>query len=317
MSLSGRKMSLGRRISVYCQGHLRHALGSLGELWRLPLTSLLTMAVLGISLSLPTVLAVLVKNSAQMQQQWTDPTEISLFLRADLSDARLQGLQSRLKGMAEIDRFEYLSAEQSLQDFKAMSQYGDALQYLDNNPLPAVIRVIPSLRHRELEPLQQLKLKLEALSEVDIARLDLDWLMQLKALMNSLAKMAWGLAALLVGTVVLVTANTIRMAITQRQDEIRVMKLVGATNGFVRRPFLYAGVWYGVIAAVIAWTLVSATLVWFDRALGEFISSYQSGFQLAGLSGAELGTMMLASVLLCWLGAWLSVQRHLTAIEPQ
>ncbi|WP_417344465.1 permease-like cell division protein FtsX [Ferrimonas sp.] len=317
MSLGADKQPLGRRFMAYLQSHFRHLFASLGELWRLPLTSLLTMAVLGISLSLPTVLAVLVKNSAQVQQHWTDPTEISLFLDAGLSEQRLASLQSQLRGMEEVGQVDYFTADDSLADFKAMSQFGEALQYLDDNPLPPVIRVLPSLQYREVERLQRLKQKLSGLNGVEMARLDLEWLLQLKALMASLSKMAWGVAALLIGAVVLVTANTIRMAITQRQDEIRVMKLVGATNGFIRRPFLYAGIWYGLSASVIAWTCVSAILIWFDGALAEFVSSYQSNFRLEGLSLSELGAMVGTSVLLCWLGAWLSVQRHLTAIEPQ
>ncbi|TKB55047.1 permease-like cell division protein FtsX [Ferrimonas aestuarii] len=310
-------MSILHRLKTGLQNHCRQSVASLGDLWRLPMTTLLTVAVLGISLSLPSVLGVIVNNSHQLQQQWTDPTEISLFLKADVSPNRLASLQTRLSGMSEVASFSYQSADQSLQEFQQLSQFSEALNYLDNNPLPAVITVIPSNRHRELEALERLKSKLEGLNEVELARLDLDWLQQLRTMIASLEKMAWGMASLLVLAVILITANTIRMAITQRQDEIRVMKLVGATDAYVRRPFLYAGVWYGLLAALIAAMLASSMLLWFEIALAEVIDSYQTQFTLQGLSGSDLLTLVFTSITLSWLGAWVSVSRHLRAIEPQ
>ncbi|MBY5993402.1 permease-like cell division protein FtsX [Ferrimonas balearica] len=298
------------------QQHLRQSLSSLGELWRAPMTSLMTMLVLGFSLSLPALLMVLSNNAAKVEAQWQSAAEISLFLKLDLDESRRQGLVTRLRGMPEVLEVHYLSPEDALAEFQQQSQFGEALRYLDSNPLPAVIRVLPSGRHSEADAARALRDRLAEHSEVAMARLDLDWLQRLQALANVGRQSGSALGVLLILAVVLITGNTIRLSIMQRFHEIKVMKLVGATEAFIRRPYLYGGIWLGLLAALVAMVLVNAMLIWLDGAMAQLLSLYRSQIRLEGLSAGQSGALVLFSCGLGWLGAWLSVRRHLRAIEP-
>ncbi len=311
------KLPFTQRLKSGFQQHIRHALSSLGELWRTPMTSLMTMLVLGFSLSLPALLMVLSNNAAKVEAQWQSAAEISLFLRLDLNEARRQSLVTQLRSMPEILEVHYLSPDQALAEFQSHSQFGEALKYLDSNPLPAVVRVLPSARHSEADAARALRDRLAQFNEVAMARLDLDWLQRLQAMGQVGRQSGTALAALLILAVVLITGNTIRLAIMQRFHEIKVMKLVGATEAFIRRPFLYGGIWLGLLAALIAMVLVNAMLIWLDGAVAQLLSLYRSQVRLEGLTGSQSGSLILFACLLGWLGAWLSVRRHLRAIEPR
>ncbi|SHI01547.1 permease-like cell division protein FtsX [Ferrimonas marina] len=317
MNLKRRKLPLGQRMVSFLAQHLRQLLASLGELWRTPMTSLMTLLVLGFSLSLPALLLVLANNAAKVEQQWHSAAEINLFLQMDLAESRQQALVTRLRGMPELIEVQWQSADAALEEFRQNAQFGDALAYLDDNPLPAVIRVLPSARHSGAEAARSLRDRLAGEPEVALARLDLDWLQRLEALTATGRQAGAALGLLLLVAVVLITANTIRLSIMQRSDEIRVMKLVGATEGFIRRPFLYGGLWLGLLSALLALVLVNAMLVWLDGAMAQLLSLYRSQFRLDGLSAQQGSGLMLGACLLGWLGAYLSVRRHLRAIEPQ
>ncbi len=317
MSRVRRKVSLGRRWRSGLSQHLRHFLSSLGELWRTPVTSLMTLLVLGFSLSLPALLWVLANNAAKVEAQWQSAAEVSLFLHEEIPDGRLQSLLTQLRGMPELVEVHYHSPEAALAEFRQHAQFGEALGYLDENPLPGVVRVLPTVRHADPVAAGRLRDRLAQLPGVAMARLDLDWLTRLEALSATGRRAGAGLALLLLMAVVLITANTIRLSILQRFDEIRVMKLVGATEAFIRRPFLYGGLWLGLLSALLALVLVNVMLVWLDGAMAQLLSLYRSQFRLDGLGIGQGVAVMAASCILGWCGAWISVRRHLRAIEPQ
>ncbi|WP_298440847.1 permease-like cell division protein FtsX [uncultured Ferrimonas sp.] len=312
-----RKLSAGRRFTGFFAQHAKQLVASLGELWRTPVTSLMTMLVLGFSLSLPTLLLALSNSAVKVEQQWQSSAQINLFLQMDLVEASEQQLLGTLRGMAQLSSVEYQSAEQALQEFQANSRFAGALQYLDDNPLPAVIKVVPSRQHRSGQAVRALQQQLQALPQVSLARLDLDWLERLQALSNTARTTGSALSLLLILAVVLITANTIRLGIMQRFHEIKVMKLVGATEAFIRRPFLYSGLWLGLMSSLLALVLVNALLIWLDGAMAQLLSLYDSQLRLDGLTGSQVATMMFSACGLGWLGAYLSVRRHLRAIEPQ
>ncbi|WP_240473406.1 permease-like cell division protein FtsX [Ferrimonas senticii] len=314
--MSRSKLGLGQRIRGFFAQHLKQLVASLGELWRTPLTSLMTMLVLGFSLSLPTLLLALSNSAVKVEQQWHDSAEINLFLNPKLSEQSQQRLLATLKGMPEVGSLQFQSAQQSLAEFQANSHFGKALDYLDDNPLPAVIKVLPSLQYRTGEGAKALQRQLQAMPEVELARLDLDWIERLQALSATVRSAGSALSALLVLAVVLITANTIRLGIMQRFNEIKVMKLVGATEAFIRRPFLYSGVWLGLISAMLALVLVNGLLLWLDGAMAQLLSLYDSQLRLQGLNGDQVWLLFLCSCSLGWLGAYLSVRRHLRDIEP-
>ncbi|BAJ00186.1 permease-like cell division protein FtsX [Shewanella violacea] len=314
--LTRSKLPISGRIVMFFIRHIQHAMGSMGELWRNPISSIMTMAVLGVSLSLPAALQVLVKNAETITQSWNSAAEISLFVNDARSERTIQSLIARIKVYPEVSEVNYINRDQALEEFRSLSGFGEALSYLDTNPLPAVVTVTPSLRYSSPAGARELLKKLEHEPEVSFGRLDIEWLERLQAVVKLLERTVLAIAALLVLAVVLVIGNTIRLAIMNRRDEIEVMKLVGATEAFIQRPFLYTGIWYGVIGGILAWIIINVLVLYLDSALVELLGLYGSKLQMESLSMVELFQLVGLASFLGWLGSYLSVRHHLRAIEP-
>ncbi|ABI70140.1 permease-like cell division protein FtsX [Shewanella frigidimarina] len=316
VNITQSKLPLSGRIVMFFIRHVQQGMSSMGELWRSPVSSIMTMAVLGVSLSLPAALQVLVKNAENITQSWNSAAEISLFINKGRSEQSIQSLLSRIKAFREVESVTYISRDQALEEFQRLSGFGEALSYLDENPLPAVVTVTPSLKYSSPTGARELLVKLERESEVNFGRLDIEWLERLQALLKLLEKTVLAIAALLVLAVVLVIGNTIRLAIMNRRTEIEVMKLVGATEAFIQRPFLYTGIWYGVIGGILAWLIINVLVWYLDGALAELLGLYGSELTIQSLSFSELIKLVLLASFLGWLGSYLSVRQHLRSIEP-
>lgn len=310
------KLPMSGRIVMFFIRHVQQGMSSMGELWRNPLSSVMTMAVLGVSLSLPAALQVLVKNAENITQSWNSAAEISLFINEGRSEQSIQSLISRIKVFREVESIDYINRDQALEEFQRLSGFGEALSYLDENPLPAVVTVTPSLKYSSPTGARELLRKLEREPEVSFGRLDIEWLERLQAMLRLLEKTVLAIAALLVLAVVLVIGNTIRLAIMNRRTEIEIMKLVGATEAFIQRPFLYTGIWYGVIGGLLAWIIINLLVWYLDSALADLMGLYGSELSLQSLTFAELGQLVLLASFLGWLGSYLSVRQHLRKIEP-
>tara|TARA_R110000737_G_scaffold8048_3_gene23508 strand:- start:1547 stop:2521 length:975 start_codon:yes stop_codon:yes gene_type:complete len=313
---SSRHLNWTGRITARALRHLQQAIGSLGDLWRTPFTSVMTVLVLGISLTLPATLHLFVKNTQTVTEQWNSASEITLFLKLSTSDKAAQSLVQRIQLYPEVDNVVYISAEQALAEFKVISGFGQALEYLDENPLPATLLVTPAKRFSQVQAARELLLKLEQERGVDQGKLDLEWLTRLEAMAALIEDVVIGIAILLCLSVVLIIGNTIRLAILNQKDAIAVMKLVGATDNFIQRPFLYAGVWYGVLGGFVASICVAILASYLSGALSQLTDLYQSQFVLVGLSFYELLLLQLMAVGLGLLGSFISVRQHIRAIEP-
>jgi cell division transport system permease protein len=310
-------MTPGHGVVMFFIRHLQQALASIGELWRMPFSSLLTMAVLGLSLALPATLHLLLKNSQQLQGTWDNASEITLFLTDDLSDAATTKLTNRILLYSEVASVRHISPSQALQEFKQLSGFGEALDYLDENPLPALLLVVPTSKYSSADGAKLLLDKLQQQREVEFGKLDVAWLEKLGAIIALLKDAVLALGVLLLVAVVLVIGNTIRLSILNRRDEIEVLKLVGATDDFIRRPFLYTGIWYGIIGGLIAWICVSLMLWWMEDALVHLVGQFGGDFTLTGLSFNEFLWLVFGGATLGWLGAYGSVTRHVREIEPE
>ncbi|MCF1430242.1 MAG: permease-like cell division protein FtsX [Shewanella sp.] len=315
--LNRSKLPLTGRVVMFFIRHIQQAMGSVGELWRNPISSLMTMAMLGVSLSLPAALQVLVKNAESITQSWDSAAQISLFIDEGRSEHSIQSLITRIKVFPEVAEVSYINREQALQEFQALSGFGDALSYLDTNPLPAVVMVTPTSRYSSPQGARELLQKLQRQPEVSFGRLDIEWLERLQAGVKLLQRTVSMVAALLILAVVLIIGNTIRLAIMSRRSEIEVMKLVGATESFIQRPFLYTGIWYGVIGGVLAWVIINLLVWYLDGALVELLGLYGSQINMQGLTFTELLQLVGIASFLGWLGSYLSVRQHLQAIEPE
>lgn len=314
---SDRKIGFSQAVVMFFISHIRQALGSLGELWRQPAASLMTIGVLGLSITLPSTLYILVKNTEKISAGWEQASEISLFLTESTNAGSAQQLITRIKTWPEVDSVTYIPADDALKEFQHMSGLGDAVAYLESNPLPDVVLVAPTQKHSTPDAAARLLEKLKDQREVDVGKLDIEWLERLYAVLNIARELVTLIGGLLFISVVLIIGNTIRLNILNKRDEILVMKLVGATDAFIHRPFLYTGFWYGLLGGLIAWFAVILILWWMDSSIQAFAAMYQKEFNITGLTGSALLTMLGLSVALGLIGSLISVQRHVSEIEPQ
>lgn len=314
--MSQHKLSWLQRLAMYGVDHLRQLFASLGELWRTPLSSLMTIAVLGVSLALPASFYVLLKNAESVSAFWQSKAQISLYLQQGTTEQQVTELQQRLAAMPEIEKITYISAEQGLNDFKGAAGFAEALDLLADNPLPAVFILGLSEAGRAPDAAELLLADMNAEPTVATARLDMAWLARLSGIVDLLRQVVVGMASLLLAGVLLVVSNTLRLNILNCRYEIEVMKLVGATDRFIQRPFLYVGLWYGIIGGLLAWWLTLIMVFWLSHKVSALAALYQSDFDLLGLSLQESLLLILTGTLLSLLASGFSVRRHIRAIEP-
>jgi cell division transport system permease protein len=308
--------SLKQRLAAWRLHHRQMLVAGFTRLYRKPVATGMTVAVIGISLALPASLLVLVQNVKQVSGSWQGAARISLFLKQGLSDQDVQKTATAARDIKGVASLQIITADQALTEFKNRSGFGDALALLGDNPLPAVLVVQPDAAHSMPESAALLGQSLASLPQVDRVRLDVQWLRRLQAILDILGRAVLIIGSLLGLAVILIVGNTIRLDIEGRRTEIEVSKLIGATDRFIRRPFLYYGAGYGLTGGVLAWLLVTVSLALLGGPVARLAGLYGSDFNLsgAGLSGALM--LLAGGALLGWLGAWLAVARHLRDIEP-
>lgn len=320
---SPRRISARDRFAAYWLHHRQVARDSLLRLLRNPLGSLATWLMIGIALALPGGFYLLLDNLSQLGGRWDGAPQISVFLQQDVDESAGVALQQRIAQLPGVTHAEYISREQALAEFRSLSGFGEVIDHLDANPLPAVISVRPLVVQNALggrggaAAVQKLFDQIKTMPGVERAVLDMEWVQRLYALLDVGRSMALALAAMLGLGVILVISNTIRLAIESRRDEILVVKLVGGTDAFVRRPFLYSGLWFGLGGGLAAWAMLAASLVWLGNPVAQLASLYHSDFALNSLGLAQIAALLLIGSVLGWCGAWGSVHRHLGAIEPR
>lgn len=301
---------------LYLQRHVQAMLYALGRVCRQPGASLMTIAVIGIALALPTGLYVALQNVQGISAGWESAAQISLFLKKGVDDGAARVLAAELQAYAEVAQVSYIAPEQALADFRATSGFGDALDVLGENPLPAVLVVRPAADSGSASGIEQLLERLKQRPEVEIAQLDMEWVKRLFAILQIGQRGVLVLAVLLALAVLLIVGNTIRLIINNRRDEIEINKLIGATDAFIRRPFLYFGLWFGLLGGALAWLLVSASLLALAGPVRRLAVLYDSSYSLAGPGWTNGVALLALSGALGLLGAWLAVRRHLAEIEP-
>ena len=297
--------------------HAQAFLGSLGRLARSPFSSALTVLVIGLALALPTALRLLVTNAQAATGSFTGAINLSVYLHTDVPLAKAQQLEHSARERPEVARVELIPADKAMEEFRNYSGFGAALDALKENPLPHVLRVQPRASAQSAASVESLKRYFIAWPEVDLVQVDTEWVRRFNAILEVLGRLLAIAAALLGAGVVAVIGNTIRLEILNRRAEIEVTKLVGGSDAFVRRPFLYTGVLYGLGGAAVAWMIIEAAILILDRPIATLAQLYGSHFSLQGPSPQEAGILFAAGIVLGWLGAWISAARHLRRIEPR
>jgi cell division transport system permease protein len=294
--------------------HAANLVGAAGRLARQPIASLLTILVIAIALALPAGLRVFLDNVTALTGNWQSAADITVYMSLDTAAEEAQTLAARIGERPDVAATRLIPSEQALAEFRERSGFGEALEALSGNPLPHTIVVSPA-GGTSADP-GPLRAALADEAGVDLVQVDTEWVARLQALLALAGRIANIAAALLAAAVVLVIGNTIRLEINNRRVEIEVMKLVGGTDGFIRRPFLYLGLWYGGAGAVFAWLLIMIALLLLGGPVDELAALYSSDFRLSGLSARDSLTLLGGGAGLGWLGAWLAAARHLRSIEP-
>jgi cell division transport system permease protein len=303
-------------LRAWLASHAQGMLASLGRLSLAPVSTLMTVAVIAIALALPMALNVLIRNVERAAVGWDGNASLTLFLRPSVSDEQASQVAATLQGWTEVAGVRLVTRAAALADLRERSGFAPALDLLEQNPLPPVLVLRPAAGKTEEVALEQLRVRLEQLPEADFAQVDLKWVQRLRAITDILHRGAILLAALLALAVLLIVGNTIRLEIDGRREEIAIMGLVGATPGFVRRPFLYSGLWYGLSGGLGAWLLISVALWLMQGPVVRLTALYGSELRLVGIDLLSFLGLLLGSALLGLLGSWLAVTRHLYELEP-
>lgn len=300
---------------AWIESHRASLVDSLKRLGRQPFGSLFTCLVMAVALSMPMGLSLLLKNVERLGGSWQRAAQISLYMDISASDADGQALVAKAKDLAGVADAEYISRGKALDEFQQQSGLGEALKELPDNPLPGTVVVTPL--EVDKGALEALRGQLAALPNVQQAQLDLVWVERLAAILKLGDRFIFGLAVLLISALLLVIGNTIRLHIENRRVEIEVIKLVGGTDSYVRRPFLYMGALYGLGAGLLAWGILAFGLNWLNKSVVGLSELYGSDFALAGVPPSDGVSLLLGAVLLGYIGAWIAVARHLRELAPR
>jgi cell division transport system permease protein len=302
-------------VAAWLESHRSSLLDSLRRLGKQPIGSFFTCLVMAIALSLPMGLSLLLSNVERLGGSWQRAAQISLYLKLDASPAEGTKLRDDIKAIPGVADAEYVSSDDALKEFQQQSGLGEALKELPQNPLPGVVVVTPN--EVDKPALEALRTRLAEMPKVQQAQLDLVWVERLAAILKLGDRFVFGLTVLLVLALLLVIGNTIRLHIENRRTEIEVIKLVGGTDSYVRRPFLYMGALYGLGAGLLSWGVLAYGLNWLNGAVVELAGLYGSDFSLTGVPAADGLSLLLGAVLLGYIGAWIAVARHLRELAPR
>ena len=297
--------------------HMHALLGSMGRLARTPFSTGLTVLVIALALALPTALRLLVLNAEAATGGFSRAIDLSVYLKPDVPLTKAQQLERNARERAGVARVELIPADKAMEEFRSYSGFGSALDALKENPLPHVLHVQPRADAQTAAAVETLRRYFTAWPEVDLVQVDTDWVMRFNAILDVLRNLLAIAAVLLSAGVLAVIGNTIRLEILNRRAEIEVTKLVGGSNSFVRRPFLYTGVLYGFAGALLALGIVEIAVIVLGRPIATLAEVYGSHFALQGPPLDDVGVLLATGIVLGWMGAWISAARHLRRIEPR
>ena len=316
---SGRTQRLGTSttrlpggIRAWGRRHAFSLLSSLGTLVRQPIASAMTVMVLAVALCLPAGLWVTFDNASRISQEWERLDTLSIFLDGEIGESQAMRLSSHLSSWSDITAVDPISPSEGLAELTGQMTLGDVMAGIEDNPLPWVLEITPV----SAADLLDLADRLRRQDGVDAVIVDQQWLERLGAMVDLVRQLTLLLAVLFAAAVAFVVGNTVRMDVQNRREEIEVMALVGATTGFIRRPFLYSGLWYGLSGGLLAWLLVQLGVMVLSGPVEALGGTYESDFVLTTLP-ADITLILLAgSGLLGIVGSWLAVDRQLRHIHP-
>lgn len=275
------------------------------------IASLLTIIVIAISITLPTIGYLLWKNANQAAHQWYPTPNLTVYINKTLNQKDTDNLIKQITQFPEVERVNYLSRDETLQEFKLWSGFSEALELLDENPLPAVAIIMPKDEAKQTAILHAIQTEIVKLKGVDDVRLDDSWFTRLTTFTDMVKTIVWTISIFMMIAVALVIGNSIRLAIFSRRQTIIVMQLIGATDGFILRPFLYSGMFNGFISAILALILSEIFIFRIDAIILNVSSVFGTIFNLEGLNWDESLFIILIATMIGWLSALLATKKYL------
>lgn len=303
-------------IATWLTRHVSTSIGSLGRLFQQPFSSLMIILVIAVTLAIPASLNLIVKNAQFISSGWDNALDFSIYLRKDLSESEANGLARLIQQRADVESVQLVTAADALEEFKLQSGFGEALDHLTENPLPHTLVVRPSPVNTS-QSIILLQEELGNLPEADLVQVDTEWVQRFHAILDIIRQAIVIGASLLGVAIIVIIGNTIRLDIQNRREEIEVTKLIGASNAFVRRPFLWSGFWYGLFGGLLALGLVQYGLFLLEQPAARLAGLYQSRISLLSLDFQEGLSILGIGILLGLVGSWFAAARHMRRIEPR
>jgi cell division transport system permease protein len=303
-------------VTIWLGRHGRTASASFSRLVHQPFASLMIILVIAVTLAIPAALNLVIKNFTAISSGWDDALDFSVFLDTGISESEAEALTRLISQRADVDNVRLITAEDALAEFKEQSGFGSALDHLPDNPLPHTLVVRPSPANTT-QSMTLLREELDSLPETELVQVDTEWVQRFHAILEIVQQAIMIGAGLLGAAIIVIIGNTIRLEIQNRRDEIEVTKLIGASNAFVRRPFLWSGFWFGLFGSVLALGLVQYGLYLLRPTVARLAGLYQSGVTMLTLDLRDSLTIIGVGVVLGLAGSWLAAARHMRSIEPK
>ncbi|MDG2288996.1 MAG: permease-like cell division protein FtsX [Woeseiaceae bacterium] len=302
--------------SIWLARHTSTSLGALGRLSRQPFASLMIILVIGVTLALPAAINVIVKNMQSVSNSWSNALDFSMYLKKGLTVSDAEDLANLIRQRADIESVGLITADEALLEFKKQSGFGKALNQLSENPLPHALVIRPSSGNTGAS-LTLLQEEIRNLPETELVQVDTEWVQRFHAILD-IVRQAISIGVVLLGiAIVVIIGNTIRLDIENRREEIEVTKLIGASNAFVRRPFLWTGFWYGLLGGAFALLLVQYGLYLLREPVSRLAGLYQGKIAVASLTITESSAIIGIAVFLGLFASWVTAARHMRRIEPR
>ncbi|MEM8682060.1 MAG: permease-like cell division protein FtsX [Pseudomonadota bacterium] len=302
--------------SIWLGRHASCCSGAFLKLVKQPFASLMIALVIAITLALPASLNLVVRNVAAISGGWEEALDFSVFLDRSLTLSEAEGLARLIEQRADVETVTLTSSEDALAEFREQSGFGAALDKLSENPLPHTLVVRPSAANTT-DTIELLREELSNLPETDLVQIDTQWVQRFKAILEIVEQSILIGAVLLSLAIIVIIGNTIRLDIQNRRDEIEVVKLIGASDAFVRRPFLWSGFWFGLFGAALAIALVQYGVTLLRPDVERLAGLYQGNLVVLTLEIREIGAILGVGVALGLVGSWLAAARHMRAIDPR
>ncbi len=305
------------RLVAYRDQHAQSLFSSLGRLFATPFQSTMTIGVLAIAIALASGFYLVVINLQQLTSGLEASNQMSLFLREEVSEARANKFADSIRKNPDVKMVKVITKKQAMDEFKKFSGFGDAIDVLEKNPLPIVLEILPKDSLVDKQAITKLFEELKQSTEVAFAQMDMAWVDRLQAIVSAARLSAILLAILLALAVFFIAGNTIRLEIHNRRQEIIIAKLVGATNGFIQRPFLYTGFWIGFLSGVLGWFIVTFFMLILRSSVENLSGLYQGAFHLLFFTYTETLLLLLLSSGLAIVGSWLVLHIQIKQLQPE